>query len=110
GQGEKSRFARQRHWRGPIGRKPDKARSVQIERKRGVAIGAVQMQTKECDAQQALEQKLATWILSLVQDFVGAEETRQRSEVRLDAGFQIAQHVMFAVTLAVDLIVRIARI
>src|ERR1700730_618075 len=68
------------------------------------------MQTKECHSQQTVEQKLAIWILSLMQNFVGAEETGQRAEVRLDPGFQVTQNVMFTVTLTVDLIVRIARV
>src|ERR1700736_2271953 len=76
---EKSRFARQRHRRGPVWRKSDKARPVQIERKRGIAIGAVQMQTEECHPQQTIEQKLVTRILSFMQYFINTEEAGESS-------------------------------
>ena len=39
-----------------------------------------------------------------------AEETWQRSKVSLNSGFQIADHVMFSVMLAVRLIIRVAGI
>src|SRR5207247_11085580 len=47
---EKRRFARQRIWRSPVRRKPDKSRPAQIQRENRIAISAVQMQTKKCEA------------------------------------------------------------
>src|SRR5438270_13577752 len=68
------------------------------------------MQTKKCDAQKPLEQKLATWILPLVQDFNRAHKAWQSSKVGLHTGFQIAHDIMFTVAWPINLIVRIARV
>src|ERR1700730_13649396 len=68
------------------------------------------MQTEECQPEQAFEQKLTIRILSVVQYLISAEEAWQSSKICLDPSFQITQHVMFAVPLAVGLIVRIARV
>ena len=68
------------------------------------------MQPEERDPQQTFQQKLSIRIMALVQDFISAEKAGQRSKVRLDPGLEITDHIMFSVTFAVCLIVRIARV
>ena len=51
-------FTWQRKRRGPIRRKPHKTRLVKIKRENGIAIGAIQMQTKKSDAERSIEEKV----------------------------------------------------